>query len=119
MLIEWPEGAKEPDHYWLAKLAESISMRRLVCLTKLRWRIERDYQELKQEVGLGHFEGRSWRGFHHHASMSIAAYGYLMAERLRQQRRRKKNRGVLLDIPPLLPDYIPRGSPRANRTPPA
>ena len=62
----------------------------LVRLTKLRWRIERDYQELEQEVGLSHFEGRSWRGFHHHASMSIAAYGYLMAERLRSQRRSKK-----------------------------
>jgi SRSO17 transposase len=118
LLIEWPEGKKEPDHYWLSNLPESITFRSLVRLTKLRWRIERDYQELKQEVGLSHFEGRSWRGFHHHASMSIAAYGYLMAERLRRQRRVKKNRGVLLDIPPLPADYIPRGSPRANRTAP-
>lgn len=119
LLIEWPAGEKEPDHYWLSNLSESVTFRSLVRLSKLRWRIERDYQELKQEVGLSHFEGRSWRGFHHHASMSIAAYGYLMAERLRRQRRSKKNRGVLLDIPPLPPDYIPRGSPRANRTPPA
>jgi SRSO17 transposase len=118
LLIEWPERDKEPDHYWLSNLPESITFRSLVRLTKLRWRIERDYQELKQEVGLSHFEGRSWRGFHHHASMSIAAYGYLMAERLRRQRRSKKNRGVLLDIPPLPRDYIPRGSPRANRTAP-
>jgi SRSO17 transposase len=119
LLIEWPEGDKEPDHYWLSNLPESQSFRSLVRLSKLRWRIERDYQELKQEVGLSHFEGRSWRGFHHHASMSIAAYGYLMAERLRHQRRVKKTRGVLLDLPPLPPDYIPRGSPRANRTAPA
>ena len=52
----------------------------LVDLAKLRWRIERDYQELKQELGLGHFEGRSWRGFHHHATMCIAAYGFLISE---------------------------------------
>jgi len=119
LLIEWPEGEAEPTRYWLSNLPESQTFRGLVRLTKLRWRIERDYQELKQEVGLSHFEGRSWRGFHHHASMSIAAYGYLMAERLRRQRRVKKNRGVLLDIPPLPADYIPRGSPRAARTPPA
>ena len=50
-------------------------------MTKLRWRIERDYQELKQEVGLGHFEGRGWRGFHHHATMCIATYGFLVSER--------------------------------------
>jgi hypothetical protein len=47
----------------------------------LRWRIERDYQELKQEFGLGHFEGRRWRGFHHHATLCIAAYGFLISER--------------------------------------
>jgi hypothetical protein len=50
-------------------------------LAKLRWRIERDYQELKQELGLGDYEGRGWRGFHHHASLCIAAYGFLIAER--------------------------------------
>jgi len=53
----------------------------MVDLAKLRWRIERDYQELKQEVGLGHFEGRGWRGFHHHATLCIAAYGFLVSER--------------------------------------
>ena len=61
----------------------SITFRKLVDLTKLRWRIERDYQELKQEVGLGHFEGRGWRGFHHHATLCIAAYGFLVSERER------------------------------------
>lgn len=119
LLIEWPKGEAEPARYWLSNLPESQSLRRLVYLTKLRWRIERDDQELKQEVGLSHFEGRSWRGFHHHASMSIAAYGYLMTERLRRQRHVKKNASVLLDFPQLPPDYLPRGSPRANRTAPA
>lgn len=52
-------------------------------VTKMRWRIERDYQDRKQEFGLGHCEGRRWRGFHHHATLSIAAYGFMMAQRLR------------------------------------
>ena len=81
LLIEWPEGAAEPDHYWLSTLPAEISLERMVDLAKLRWRIERDYLELKQEVGLGHYEGRGWRGFHHHASLCIAAYGFLISER--------------------------------------
>jgi SRSO17 transposase len=81
LLIEWPEGESEPTRYWLSTLPEGISFYRLVDVANLRWRIERDYQELKQEVGLGHFEGRGWRGFHHHATMSIAAYGFLISER--------------------------------------
>jgi SRSO17 transposase len=81
LLIEWPEGEAEPTRYWLSTLPADISFERLVDLTKLRWRIERDYQELKQEVGLGHYEGRGWRGFHHHASLCIAAYGFLISER--------------------------------------
>jgi SRSO17 transposase len=81
LLIEWPEGEKEPTKYWLSTLPEPISFRRLVDLAKLRWRIERDYQDLKQEVGLGDYEGRGWRGFHHHATLCIAAYGFLISER--------------------------------------
>ncbi|MGH7100750.1 MAG: IS701 family transposase [Stellaceae bacterium] len=81
LLIEWPEAENQPTKYWLSTLPEDISFRRLVDMAKLRWRIERDYQELKQEVGLGHFEGRGWRGFHHHATLCIAAYGFLIAER--------------------------------------
>jgi SRSO17 transposase len=80
LLIEWPDGEAEPDHYWLATLEADITFERLVDLTKLRWRIERDYLELKQEVGLDHYEGRGWRGFHHHASLCIAAYGFLVSE---------------------------------------
>jgi len=81
LLIEWPEGEKEPTRYWLATLPETISISELVDTAKLRWRIERDYQELKQELGLGHYEGRGWRGFHHHATLCIAAYGFLVQDR--------------------------------------
>ncbi|UPJ79254.1 IS701 family transposase [Bradyrhizobium sp. 183] len=81
LLIEWPKGEDQPTKYWLSTLPEDVAFRTLVETAKLRWRIERDYQELKQEVGLGHFEGRGWRGFHHHATMCIAAYGFLVSER--------------------------------------
>jgi SRSO17 transposase len=81
LLIEWPKAEKAPTKYWLSNLPAAISLRKLVATAKLRWLIERDYEELKQELGLGHFEGRNWRGFHHHASLSIAAYGFLVAER--------------------------------------
>jgi hypothetical protein len=81
LLIEWPKGESEPTKYWLATLPDDIPFDRLVDLAKLRWRIERDYQELKQELGLGHYEGRGWRGFHHHATLCIAAYGFLISER--------------------------------------
>ena len=81
LLIEWPADAAEPTKYWVSTLPEDIAFDRLVDLTKLRWRIERDYQELKQEVGLGHYEGQGWRGFHHHATLCVAAYGFLISER--------------------------------------
>jgi SRSO17 transposase len=80
-LISWPAGEAEPTKYWLSTLPADIDFRGLVDFAKLRWRIERDYLELKQEVGLGHFEGRGWRGFHHHATMCIAAYGFLVSEK--------------------------------------
>jgi SRSO17 transposase len=81
LLIEWPEGEAEPTKYWLSTLDKNISFRRLVDIAKMRWRVERDYQDLKQEVGLGHYEGRSWPGFHHHATLCIAIYGFLVSER--------------------------------------
>ena len=81
LLIEWPEGEDAPTKYWLSTLPKNITFRDLVDAAKLRWRVERDYQELKQEVGLGHYEGRGWRGFHHHATLCIAAYGFLISER--------------------------------------
>jgi SRSO17 transposase len=81
LLIEWPESEKEPTKYWLSTFPEQIALQDMVDRAKLRWRVERDYQELKQEVGLGHFEGRGWRGFHHHGALCIASYGFLVAER--------------------------------------
>lgn len=90
LLIEWPEGEREPLEYFLSTAPEQASIEQMVFVTKMRWRIERDYQELKQEFGFGHYEGRGWIGFHHHATLSIAAYGFLVAERLRTGRRTKK-----------------------------
>jgi SRSO17 transposase len=83
LLIEWPQGEPGPTKYWLSTLPGDARLADLVAAAKGRWRIERDYQELKQEVGLGHYEGRGWRGFHHHATLCIAAYGFLIAERCR------------------------------------
>lgn len=80
-LVEWPEGDDEPLKYWLSTLPETTELHDLVRMTKMRWRIERDYRDLKQEFGLGHYEGRGWRGFHHHASLCIAAYGFILSER--------------------------------------
>lgn len=81
LLVEWPNGEAAPTKYWLSTLAEDTPLEALVDIAKLRWRIERDYEDLKGEVGLGHYEGRGWRGFHHHATLSIAAYGFLIRER--------------------------------------
>src|SRR5208337_2104679 len=81
LVVEWPAGEAEPTKYWLSTLPEDMLLAGLVDVIKLRWRIERDYEELKSELGLAHFEGRGWRGFHHHASLCIAAYGFLILER--------------------------------------
>lgn len=80
-MVEWPEDEAEPTKYWFSTLPEEMPLADLVEITKLRWRIERDFQNLKQELGLGHYEGRGWRGFHHHAALCIAAYGFLITER--------------------------------------
>jgi SRSO17 transposase len=115
LLIEWPQGEDEPRKYWLSTLPQDIALRRLVDIAKLRWRIERDYQELKQEVGLGHFEGRGWRGFHHHATLCIAAYGFLISEREMIPPSGARCAG---SFPPFaLPNgYRPRGSAPTPRT---
>lgn len=83
LLVEWPKGETVPARYWLATLPEKTLLKALVKMAKHRWVIERDYEELKQELGLGHYEGRGWRGFHHHATLCIASYGFLVAERSR------------------------------------
>jgi SRSO17 transposase len=81
LLIEWPDGEDEPTKFWLASLPKSTSLVALVRFAKLRWRVERDYQELKQEIGLDHYEGRTWRGFHHHATLCAVAHGFLALRR--------------------------------------
>jgi len=112
LLIEWPQGETNPTKYWLSTLPADIDFRELVDLAKLRWRIERDYQELKQEVGLGHFEGRGWLGFHHHATLCIAAYGFLISERETIPPSAPRS-PALFQKPALPKDYRPRGSPLA------
>jgi SRSO17 transposase len=104
LLIEWPAAEAEPTHYWLSTLPKKLAFKKLVRHAKARWRIERDYQELKSELGLSHYEGRNWRGFHHHATLCIAAYGFLMLERLAF----KKN--SQLQEPPLPEGFLPRGA---------
>jgi SRSO17 transposase len=114
LLMEWPKGESEPTKYWLSTLAASTTVRELVRMAKHRWIIERDYEELKQELGLGHYEGRGWRGVHHHATLCIAAYGFLVAERSRFSPSARS--GLLgLRASPLPANFRPRGS-RPRRT---
>jgi len=116
LLIEWPKDEAEPTKYWLATLPADTVFDRMVDLAKLRWRIERDYQELKQELGLGHFEGRGWRGFHHHATLCIAAYGFLISERETIPPSRPRSTRLLPAVG-LSEGYRPRSSPAAARAP--
>lgn len=112
LLIEWPEGQAEPAKYFLTTAPNDATLEQMVLVTKTRWRIERDYQDLKQDFGLGHYEGRGWRGFHHHATLSIAAYGFLMAERLKTgSTARVKKNFHQRQVPAVPKDYVPRGSP--------
>jgi SRSO17 transposase len=109
LLIEWPDGDAEPAKYWFSNLPRRTPLRRLVRVAKARWWIERDYQELKQELGLGHYEGRNWRGFHHHASLCIAAYGFLIAERCRFPPQQQFIRRPI-ETPALPAGFKPRGA---------
>jgi SRSO17 transposase len=81
LLCEWPDGEPEPTKFWLAALPKTTSLAALARFAKLRWRVERDYQELKQEIGLDHYEGRTWRGFHHHVTLCAVAHGFLALRR--------------------------------------
>lgn len=110
LLVEWPKDEAAPTKFWLATVDHEMPFRDLVGLAKLRWRIERDYEELKQEIGLGHYEGRTWRGFHHHATMSIAAYGFLISERERIPPS-GPDRAAAIEKPGLPSGYRPRGAP--------
>lgn len=111
LLIEWPADEPEPTKYWLSTLPATTPLKKLVDLAKLRWRIERDYQELKGELGLDHFEGRGWRGFHHHASLCIASYAFLMVERLSFSPSGTSPSQLKLKLPTLPEGFRPRGSP--------
>lgn len=113
LLIEWPRGASEPTKYWLSTVPDEIGLAEIVSLAKIRWRIERDYEELKDELGLDHYEGRGWRGFHHHGTLCMAAYCFLAAER----GRLSPPQAVAFLKPASLPQgFRPRGSPRTART---
>lgn len=81
LIAEWPTHAAAPTKYWVSTLPENTPLRTLVRLAKLRWRVERDYQEMKQEVGLDHYEGRTWRGFHHHGTLCAVAHAFLALRR--------------------------------------
>jgi SRSO17 transposase len=114
LLIEWPKREAEPAKYWLSTLPPETKLRNLVKMAKHRWIIERDYQELKQELGLGHFEGRNWRGFHHHATLCIAAYGFLVAERSLFSPSVRAGKLAFVTSK-TAPEFRPRGSPRSPR----
>jgi SRSO17 transposase len=84
LLVEWPTGKPEPTKYWLSDLPEVTPLVELVRLARLRWRVEQDYRELKGALGLDHFQGRGWAGWHHHVTLVSVAHGFLTLERLRR-----------------------------------
>ena len=114
LLMEWPKGESEPAKYWLSTLPVATKLKDLVAIAKQRWIIERNYDELKQELGLGHYEGRGWRGFHHHATLCIASYGFLLAERSRFSPSARSGY-LALRAAPLPPHFRPRGAARSSR----
>ncbi|HEY6325947.1 MAG TPA: IS701 family transposase [Candidatus Cybelea sp.] len=83
LLIEWPDAEKAPTHYTLAQMRKAPSRKQLVRITKERWRTERVYQDLKGELGLDHYEGRSFRGWNHHVTVVLCCYAFVLGERLR------------------------------------
>jgi SRSO17 transposase len=86
LLVEWPEHEEEPTKYFFADLPPSYTLRRLVRVAKCRWKIEQDYRQLKDELGLDHYEGRSWNGWHHHVTLVMLAYSFLTLETLRSKK---------------------------------
>ncbi len=112
LLIGWPAHEQEPSKYVLSTLPEDTPINELVRAANQRWRIERDYQDLEQDFGLGHYEGCGWRGFHHDASLRIAADGFLMAERLIADKPISgKKHFVERQVHALPKDYVPQGRP--------
>jgi SRSO17 transposase len=110
LLIEWLKEQSAPTTYWLSTMSEATSLAELVATSMLRWRIERDYQNLKQESGLGQYEGRSWQGFHHHATVCIAAYGFLLITQGGFSPGGSPR--IRLPQPPVPEGFRPRGAPR-------
>ena len=108
LLLEWLDGEPEPTKFWLSNLPASTGIAEQLRLAHIRWRIERDYEELKQELGLSHYEGRGWLGFHHHGALCIAAYAFLIAERARLSPPEPL---AFLKAAPLPRGFRPRGSP--------
>jgi SRSO17 transposase len=88
LIIEWRKGADAPSDYWLSNLAPDEPRERLARLARLRWTVELDYRQLKGELGLDHYEGRSYLGFHHHTALVTCAHAFLTEERLRPRARR-------------------------------
>ena len=86
LLVEWPESEQAPTKYCLCDLPAHYTPRRLVRLVKCRWKIEQDYHQLKEELGLDHYEGRNWRGWHHHVTMVMLAHAFLTLETLRNKK---------------------------------
>ncbi len=82
MIIEWLEGDESPCDYWLSNLPADSPLERLAQLARLRWTVELDYRQLKGELGLDHYEGRSYLGFHHHCALVSCAHAFLTLERL-------------------------------------
>jgi SRSO17 transposase len=117
LLIEWPARQDEPTKYWLSTMPETTPLTSLVRAVKLRWRIERDYEELKDELGLDHYEGRGWRGFHHHATLCIAAYGFLAVERGLFSPSGISLLGLPFQVAPVPEGFRPRGAPDPSATP--
>jgi SRSO17 transposase len=89
LLVEWPAGEPEPAKYYLCDLPKSMSLRQLVATARGRWRVEQDYQQMKEELGLDHFEGRSWTGWHHHVTLVMLAHLFLRLEQKRRVSKRK------------------------------
>jgi len=88
LIAEWPEGAPEPTDYWLSNLPADTEPERLARLARMRWKVELDYRQLKGELGLDHYEGRSYLGWHHHTALVSDAHGFLTLERLDPKARR-------------------------------
>lgn len=110
LLIEWPTTEAVPVKFWLCNLPAGTRIAKIVNLAQMRWRVERDYEELKGELGLDHYEGRGWLGFHHHGALCIAAYAFLTAERARLSPPHPLS---FLRPAPLPAGFRPRGSPSA------